>query len=189
VKASETGKVEPTQPGGTGGSDNTLPDPTKTAKWCLVGLVILTVILAIVLNAAGATPKTVFQPSEEEVANFTLFAGFYFVAQAIAAAMAVIAPLLPLWQPPDSVQGDAARAAQTKADRGALLLGLAAVVGVVVSCTLGLFFLQAAGLHVSRTLDAIFTAAVVAAGAKPLHDFLGLVQNKNAPETGTKDGT
>lgn len=44
-------------------------------------------------------------------------------------------------------------------------------------------------MHVSRTIDAIFTGATLAGGVKPLHDFIALIQNKDAPATATADGT
>lgn len=191
MRASKTGKVKATVAGGAGGGDTTLPDPTNTAKWVVLGLALAAIIAAIALNLAGATPggDSVFDPSANSVADFALFAGFYIVAQVIASALAVIAPLLPPWSPPPGLEGEAARAAQTKADRAALVLGLAALGGVVLSCTLGLFFLEAVGIHVSHTVDAIFTGATLAGGAKPLHDLIALAQNKDAPLTGTADGT
>lgn len=186
----DTGKVKAASPEEGGEPDSTLPDPTNTAKWALAGFVLLAVAVAIALNGLGVTPAkhSLFDPSEEQVANFALFAGFYVAAQAIAAALSVIAPFVPPWKPPSDVMGEANKAAQTKADRAALLLGLAALTGVVFSCVLGLFFLEAIGMHVSHTVDAILTGAVLAGGAKPLHDFIGLIQNKAAPKTGTGDG-
>lgn len=184
----KTGKVTATEPV-AGKADNTLPDPTNVAKWTLFGLAVVAVLLAIILNVAGATPKELFEPADIKEANFALFAGFYVAAQVIAAVLLVIGPFLPFWGPPSDVEGAAAKAAQTKADRGVLLLGLGAVGGVVLSCTLGLFFLRAVGMNVSPTVDAIFTGAVLAGGAKPLSDFVKVLQNKNAPTTGTGDGT
>ncbi len=188
MEAKDTGKIEAkeTDPGK---ADSTLPDPTNTAKWVVIGLSLLAIALAILLNAFELTPAKVFDPSLEKEANFALFAGFYVAAQVIAAVLLVIAPFIPPWRPPSTVVGDTAKAAQTKADRAVLLLGLGAVGGVVASCLFGLFFLQAVGLHASHTVDAIFTGATLAGGAKPLSDFVKLIQNKGAPATGTGDGT
>jgi hypothetical protein len=190
ILTKKTGKVTATESTPTN-SDQTLPDPTNTAKWFLFGLALLAVLTALVLNWLKVTPPPgqTFNPSENSVANFALFAGFYIAAQVIAGVLAVLGPMLPPWQPPTGVQGGAAKAAQTKADRGVLLLGLGALGGVALSCTLGLFFLKAVGMHVSHTVDAIFTGAALAGGAKPLHDFIALTQNKNAPTTGSGDGT
>jgi hypothetical protein len=173
-------KAEPDKP-----ADNTLPDPTRAAKWTVVGIVVLTVIAALVMNLAGwAKPGTAFKPSKTETADFALFAGFYVLAQVIAAALTVVSPVLPPW----TIKGadDATtRAAQVKADRGVLQLALAALAGAVLSCLFGLYFLEAVGIHTSHTIDAIFTGATVAGGAKPLHDFAGIISNKKAPKTGT----
>ena len=190
MRASSTGKITAEAPE-PGKSDNTLPDPTNTAKWVVLGLSILAVVLAIVLNMLKASPpkELIFDPSKDAEANFALFAGFYVAAQVLAAVLLVIAPFIPFWKPPADITDGAAKAAQTKADRAVLLLGLGAVGGVVLSCTLGLFFLEAVGLHVSHTVDTIFTGATLAGGAKPLSDFVKLIQNKGAPTTGTGDGT
>jgi hypothetical protein len=191
MQARETGKVTATGAAAGDKTDNTLPDPSTTAKWWLFALAVSSVLVAIVLSKTSVTPakNQLFDSSAENVANFALFAGFYVAAQVIAAALTVIGPFVPPWKPPAELTDPAAKAAQTKADRSALLLGLAALGGVVLSCTLGLYFLEAVGLHASHTVDAIFTGATLAGGAKPLHDFIGLVQNKSAPNTGTGDGT
>jgi hypothetical protein len=190
LKTKKPGKVTATK-STPDNSDQTLPDPTNWAKWGLSVLAVLAIVLALVLNWLKVTPPEgqVFNPSANHEANFALFAGFYIAAQVIAGVLAILGPMLPPWEPPTDVLGSAAKAAQTKADRGVLLLGLGALGGVILSCTLGLFFLKAVGMHASHTVDAIFTGAVLAGGAKPLHDFIALTQNKNAPTTGTGDGT
>jgi Arc/MetJ family transcription regulator len=169
--------------------DNTLPDPTWAAKWTVIGIVVVAIIATIVVNAAGwaKSGAGVLKASEEETANFALFAGFYVVAQVIAGALAVVSPLLPPWT--IKVDDATVQAAQIKADRGALQLALAALVGAVLSCLFGLYFLQAVGIHASNTVDALFTGATVAGGAKPLHDFVGIISNKKAPTTGTSGET
>jgi hypothetical protein len=77
------------------------------------------------------------------------------------------------------------KAAQIKADRADVALGLAAVLGVAASCGFGLFFLKAVGMHPSHTIDSFFTGITIAAGTKPLHDFISLIQNQTTPKTGT----
>lgn len=183
-----TGKITATAPpSGAEASkaDNTLPDPTRLAKIGLAVLILVGVALAIVLNAARATPSTPFKPSQTGTANFALFAGFYVAAQVIVAVMALFGPLLPPWGPPTSVTDPTAKAAQTKADRVVLVLGFSTVLGVAASCAFGLFFLAAIGMHASHTVDAIATGLVVAGGAKPLQDFITTLQNQTTPKTGT----
>jgi hypothetical protein len=51
-------------------------------------------------------------------------------------------------------------------------IGVAALFGVGASCGFGLFFLAAIGMRVSHTVDSFFTGVTIAAGTKPLHDFM-----------------
>jgi hypothetical protein len=75
--------------------------------------------------------------------------------------------------------------AHVKADRAKLTLGVASVLGVAVSAGFGLFFLSAIGIDVSHTVDTLITGVLIAAGTKPLHDFIDLLQDQNNPKTGT----
>jgi hypothetical protein len=168
------------------GADTTLPDPTWLAKWVLIALVGAAVVVALVLNLAGWTAKP-FDPAKNATADFALFAGFYVGAQVIERLLQLISPWLPWpwgWPIPSGLTG-AAKAAQLKADRAHVTLGVAAVLGVVASCSFGLFFLQAIGISCSNTVDTFVTGITIAAGTKPLHDFISLLQNKNTPTTGT----
>jgi hypothetical protein len=185
--ANELGIITATAPGGLAApatADQSLPDPTRYARLLLLALMLLAVVLAIVLNAVGATGDE-FAPTARTTANFALFAGFYVAAQVIERLLQLISPLLPGWPAPPAITDPAARAAQTKADRANVALGVAAVFGVLASCLLGLFFLKAIGMHVSHTVDAVLTGVTIAAGTKPLHDFISLLQNQTAPKTGT----
>jgi hypothetical protein len=65
------------------------------------------------------------------------------------------------------------------------MLGVAAVLGVGLSCGFGLFFLQAVGIHASHTVDTFFTGITIAAGTKSLHDFISLIASQNSPVTAT----
>jgi hypothetical protein len=186
----DTGKITAADPG-TGGTDpaaadNTLPDPTKLAKYGLGILVAVAILGVFVFDWLGIDPHQAFKPAHDQEANFALFAGFYVIAQLIVALMALVGPLLPPWQPPGTVVGDAARAAQTKADRVVLVLGISTVLGVAGSYAFGLFFMTAIGFHVSHTIDAIATGLVVAGGSKPLQDFIATLQNQTTPKTQTQ---
>jgi hypothetical protein len=63
------------------------------------------------------------------------------------------------------------------------VLGLALLAGVVISAAFGLDCLRAVGMDVPRMPDIFFTGLIVAAGTKPLHDFITGLQNKNTPNT------
>ena len=65
-----------------------------------------------------------------------------------------------------------------------VMLGINFVAGVVLATALGLYFMTAIGMEVSRPVDIVLTALVIAGGTKKLHDFMSLVQNKSNPTTG-----
>ena len=181
----KTGKIKATDPTDEpGGKDNSLPDPTHKATLWLAIFVLLAALLAIVLNEAGWTNQP-FTPSADAAATFALFAGFYVAAQVIERLMQLVSPFLPWWPPPKSATNAAVKAAQTKADRGTVSLGIAALLGVGSSAAGGLYFLTAIGMHVNRLVDIFITGIVIAAGTKPLHDFITLLQKPTSPETGS----
>lgn len=168
-----------------GNADQSLPDPTLSARAWLAGLLALAAGVAIVMNWRKWTGSPFSPPSGSF--SFTLFAAFYAAAQIIERLMELVVPILPVVLPA-SMAGDpaAARAAQVKADRAKIALGVAAVLGVAASCGFGLFFLQTIGIaSPSNTVDALATGVLIAAGTKPLHDFISLLQNKDTPSTGT----
>ncbi|HWF34226.1 MAG TPA: hypothetical protein VG295_02615 [Solirubrobacteraceae bacterium] len=169
---------------GAAGGDTTLPDPTSYARISLFVCTALALGLAIALNALHWT-SVAFDPSQLVKANLALFAGFYAAAQVIERVLELVSPMLPPWTPPTSSTSPTAKAAQIKADRALVTAGLAALLGVGLSCGLGLFFLTAIGMHVSHTVDSFFTGITIAAGTKPLHDFISLIQNQSNPKTGT----
>lgn len=173
------------QAGGSTATDSSLPDATRVARYFLAATLGLALVVGAVMNWRGWTAKP-FDPAKVGAANFALFAGFYVGAQVIERVMQLVAPTLPWWQLPASVGTDrTVRAAQTKADRTLALLGLSSILGVAASCGFGLFFLAAIGMHVTHTVDSWVTGITIAAGTKPLHDFITLLQNQNTPKTGT----
>jgi hypothetical protein len=161
-----------------GGGDKALPDASRLAQLVLAGLTVVAAGIAIALNAAGWTSAE-FKPAAGATANFSLFAGFYVAAQVIERLLELVSPLLPGWPPKGT--DPTVRVAETKADRASVALGVAAVLGVAASCAFGLFFLKAIGMHVSHTVDSFITGITVAAGTKPLHDFINLIQNQTTP--------
>jgi hypothetical protein len=168
-------------------ADTSLPDPTSKARWFLFVCTLLALGLAALLNWQEWTTHP-FQPATDNAANFALFAGFYVAAQVIERMMELVSPWLPLWKLPSSFVGkdDQVKAAQVKADRAKATLGLAALAGVGASCAFGLYFLSAIGMTgMPHTADSFFTGITIAAGTKPLHDFISLIQNQNNPTTGT----
>jgi hypothetical protein len=171
-------------------ADNTLPDPTKFAKWALAGMLLVAALVGVIWNSVGHAGAA-FVPSD--TANFALFAGFYVAAQIIERLLQLVAPELPFWNVPEPLnpggatpaQLATAKAAQVKADRAFAAQGLATILGVAASCGFGLFFLSTVGMQASHTVDTIATGLVIGAGTKPLHDLITAIQNQNTPVTGT----
>ena len=108
-----TATAPSTAPDGPG-SDQSLPDPSQTARSVLLVLLIVAVIVAVVMNAAHLTAKP-FVPPKTDI-GFALLAGFYAGAQIIERLMELIAPLLPAWPPSGST--GSAKVVAVKADRG-----------------------------------------------------------------------
>jgi hypothetical protein len=161
--------------------DKSLPDPSTGARWWLFGGIVVAVGAAVLMNSALHWTNTQWGPPEGDF-NFSIFAAFYAAAQIIERGMELVAPLLPAYT--GQLTGDA-KVAQAKADRAKETLAVASVAGVVAANAFGLFFLSTLGIHASHTIDSICTGLVVAAGTKPLHDFISLLQNQNNPETKT----
>jgi hypothetical protein len=183
--ANKEGKITADTPAAAGGADKSLPDPTRTARIFLFGCLVVALVVAIVADQVGWVTKG-FEPAQTKEANFALFAGFYVGAQVIERMMELFSPLLPFWGLPANFSTDAeVRVAQVKADRAKAVMGLATLAGVALSAAFGLYFLNAVGMDVPRVWDIFFTGVIIAAGTKPLHDFITGLQNKNNPSTGT----
>jgi hypothetical protein len=162
-------------------ADQSLPDASGFARVTLFVLLLLAVALAMAWNKWWATGAP-FDPPKGDF-NFSLFAAFYAAAQIIERVMELAVPLLPI---PAIGTDHSVRTAHLKADRAKIALGLAALAGVAASCAFGLFFLQTIGISSpSNTVDALCTGVLIAAGTKPLHDFISLLQNQNNPTTGS----
>jgi small-conductance mechanosensitive channel len=184
----KTGMIK-AEPAPAGGGDSSLPDPTRVARLFLGACVVAAVVVAIVADAIGLATKA-FEPAQVPAANFALFAGFYVGAQVVERLMEVVSPLLPFWDLPASMAKaeEKVKVAQVKADRAKAALGLALLAGVVLSFAFGLYFLKAIGMDIPRRWDIFFTGLIIAAGTKPLHDFITGLQNKNTPNTGNSVG-
>jgi hypothetical protein len=167
-----------------GAGDSSLPDPTSYGKLALGAFLVAALALAIIMQAADLTAKA-FSPPSGVSTQFGLLAGFYVAAQVIERLMELITPFLPWWKPPADVTDPTVKAAYTKADRGAVSLGIASLLGVAASGAFGLFFLAKFGIRTSNWVDVFFTGILIGGGTKPLHDFISLIQSKTTPTTGT----
>jgi hypothetical protein len=171
--------TEPT----AGNADQSLPDASSGARDVLAMCVIISIVLAIVLNLLGWTGRAWAPPTGGGM-NLSAFAGLYAGAQVLERAMELVVPLLRV--PVPETGTDAEKVAQVKADRAKYVLGLTTILGVIISCVFGLFFLQTIGIHAgSNTVDSFVTGLLIGAGTKPLHDFISTLQNQNTPKTGT----
>jgi hypothetical protein len=175
--AREAGKAA--APAETG--DKGLPDPSASARLWLLGGILLAIAAAVLMNSVFDWTRKAWEPPKGDF-NFAIFAAFYATAQIIERAMELVAPLLPVST--GTLTGDA-KVAQAKADRGKETLAVATLAAVIAANAFGLYFLGTVGVHASHTIDSICTGLVIAAGTKPLHDFISLLQNQNNPETKT----
>jgi hypothetical protein len=131
-----------------------------------------------VLIAFAVDGHDAFKPAADQDANFALFAGFFVGSQVIERIFEVLAPLIP---PPGLQRGgadDATKAANLKADRGSIFLGLGVLVGVILSGSLGLYFLQAIGMEVSNHVDMLLSGIVISGGTKSLHELIKAVEKQ-----------
>lgn len=161
--------------------DKSLPDPSVWARWWLLLGILLSVAAALLMNGVLNWTTRAWAPPKGDL-NFSIFAAFYAAAQIIERGMELVTPILPA--DTGTLTGDA-KVAQAKADRAKMTLAVASVAGVVVSNAFGLFFLATLNIHASHTVDSIATGLVIAAGTKPLHDFISLLQDQNNPKTKT----
>jgi hypothetical protein len=181
----KTGKITAVAPTAATGEDASLPDPTLIARIFLGVCVVLAFLVAVVANWQDWATQS-FEPAKVEEANFALFAGFYIGAQLIERLMELASPILPLWGLPAGFPDDPkAKVAQVKADRAKAVLGLATLLGVILSAAFGLYFLDSVGMNIPRMPDIFFTGLIIAAGTKPLHDFISGLQKKGGTASGS----
>lgn len=159
-----------------------MPDPSAGARVLLFFCIVVAVVVAVAMHKLGWVGKQFKPPSADP--SFALFAGFYVAAQIIERLMELVLPDLPVGR--GTGTDKAAQAAQAKADRAKLALGVATVAGVVVANAFGLFFLKTIGIQARPLIDSICTGLIIASGTKPLHDFITLLQNRDSPSTSTK---
>jgi hypothetical protein len=158
---------------GNGNGAGALPtaEPDRAAHILTAVLLVAAVVAALILK--NNHPHAVF----EAKANFTLFAGFYVIAQVVERILEVVSPFFPFWQVDANTK---------KADRGLILLGLGTFAGTILSGSLGLYFLTAVGMKPALWVDMIVTGLVISGGTKSLHEFINLIQKPaNPPGTPT----
>jgi hypothetical protein len=142
------------------------PDPDHRAVFLGLGFIGVAVMLGLVATASG-WDQTPFRPAEHGTANFALFAGFYVAAQVIERLLEPIAPIFPTWK--------RTSLAAARADRAQIMIGVSVLVGVAASFAFGLCFLEAIGMHTTRTIDVLVSGSTIGAGTKPLHDLISAI--------------
>jgi hypothetical protein len=130
------------------------------ARIVAYGLLAVGIVIAILVNGKGSS----FVPKQ----GFVLFTGFYVAAQAVERFLELVLP---------GGQGTP----QAKSDRAMIVGGIAFLLGVGLSLTLGLRFLSAVQVAAPpRWLDVFVTGLVIAGGTKPLHDLIGSIERAKA---------
>ena len=172
--------------------------PSQPAK--VIALLVLVAgfgVAFLVCGLAGVSREEAFKV---DTADFAFFAAFIVVAGAIERFLEPVAKALP---PTGTTPKD-------KADRALYLASLALVIGIVVSATFGLYFMEAIGVKIGspetpgpqslapesdgdkllRGLDIFITALVITGGTKPLHDLITrLEKQKEAAAAGAAERT
>jgi hypothetical protein len=149
----------------------------------------VTLAVAVILDATGWDQDLPFDPGAVLDADLGFFAGFILVSSIIERILELVAPQVPLWPLPAPATGvgtDAAATAQKKADRGFFMLGLAALIGAVLSGACGLYLLTVVGMDVPRWFDIFATGLAIGGGTKTLHELIKALQK--AKGTGTTAG-
>lgn len=155
-----------------------LPDPTPRAR-IIVGILLLAALAAAIGADVFDWTTNEFKPAENKEANFALFAGFFVAAQVLERLIEAISPLVPPWK--RTTATNAAEAAERQADRALVMLGLAVMLGVLVSAILGLYFLEAIGIDAPIWVDLLATGLTISGGTKSLHDLIKAIERAKTP--------
>lgn len=183
--------------GDGGKKDPVLPDPSGTAKGVTLALLIASLALAVLVGDNGTKA---FDPKGVTDADLAFFAGFFLAAQAIERVLELLAPFVPWWKVKDLevktpvvVAGNLAEEqrpastddliAQKKADRGFVMLAVAALAGVSASAAMGLYLPEVIGVSVPRWLDMLVTGFGLAGGTKGIHELIKTLQKAKTPGT------
>jgi hypothetical protein len=165
-------------------------EPDAWAHLTLALLLAVSVVVALVVDGHKE-----FQANK---ADFALFAGFYVAAQVVERLLEVVSPLFPFWRVGGTGPTLGERVGKApvptggteldliKADRGMIMLGLGTLAGTILSASIGLYFLQAVGMEVDRTIDILASGLVISGGTKSIHELINRIQKPaNPPGTPT----
>jgi hypothetical protein len=169
-----------------------LPDPSSTAKGISLFFLLAALGAAILYDVTGWA-QNAFNPTGPGTppgGNFGLFAGFFIGTTIIERLLELIAPQVPFWPVPTPPAVPPAGGGAPvpvdpvpykKADRGYVMLSVAALLGALLSGALGLYFLSLVGMQVKQWVDIFFSGLVIAGGTKALHE---LIKSLEAVKTG-----
>ncbi len=212
VPAKAGGQVEakPENGGnGEGGGENPLTGAAAAGKPAKIfALVVLFGGLVYCVTIAGFAELSHNVPFQTD-ANFALFAAFIVVAGAIERFIQPLTAILPPFKKKAGAEEDGEKKPskedeekeeeEFKADRTLVAYGIALIVGIAVSSSFGLYFLETMGVEIGtevtsgdtvswvlhgagdkalRGLDIFITALIITGGTKPLHDMITSIEKK-----------
>ena len=174
-----TSSVQPPDPE-QHAQDALLPDPSRTRMVWAAAFLGAAIAVALLADLTDLDHDPAFDPKALPEPGLAVFAGFLAAAVIVERLMELVAPFVPWWRPPSL------RVEQKKADRGYAMIGIATLLGVLVSAAGGLYFGHAIGMSLSRWADILLTGLTVGGGAKGLHEVLKSLQK--AKGSGTSPG-
>jgi hypothetical protein len=160
--------------------DALLPDPSRTSMTWAAAFLAAAVVIALLADGTNLDHDPAFDPKALPEPGLAVFAAFIAAAVVIERLLELLAPFVPWWSLPSP------RIEQRKVDRGYAMIGLGALLGVLASASVGLYFGEAVGVSISRWADILLTGVAIGGGAKGLHEVLKSLQK--AKGSGTTPG-
>lgn len=186
-----------------------LPDPSYKAKKIALLILFAAALLALFLDLTNWDHDPPFDPTGPGApvgGNFGIFAGFFIAATVIERILELFSPQVPFWGPARAARqaaktrGADAKTrlpvietpemiAQKKADRGYVMLAVAAFVGTALSAGLGLYFLKVVGMsEITRGVDIFISGMFIGGGTKVIHELVKSLEAVKASGGGTTAG-
>jgi hypothetical protein len=160
--------------------DAELPDPSRSSMLWAAVFTAAAVALALLADATGFDQDPGFDPTTVPEPGLAVFAAFIAAAVVIERLLELLAPFVPWWSLPSP------RIEQRKVDRGYAMIGIGALLGVLASAAVGLYFGEAVGVSISRWADILLTGLTLGGAATGLHQVLKSLQK--AKGSGTTAG-
>jgi hypothetical protein len=151
--------------------DANLPDPSRTSVAWAAAFLAAAVALALLADLTNLDNDPAFDPKGVPGGGVAIFAGFIAASVVIERVLELAAPFIPWWDRRRELATQAG-IRQKKADRGYMMITLAALLGVLASAAAGLYLADAIGMSLARWADILLTGLALGGGANGLHQVL-----------------